>query len=155
MRPSAPILQCLRPQCLLSRFTARTVHSREIFLARLLCRTDAVATGLSQKKGGVRPLLHTVLLDRKKAFRTAFRKVSSHQKVYPEYFADSSNIPWNPSTIRYPDRTAIAPHMSPLLHCEPLFQQSHLFLICVVLTYNDSRIIPRKTCQSPKNCQCK
>ena len=44
-------------------------------------------------------------------------------------------------TIRYPDWTAIAPQMSPRLPCELLFQQSHLFLICVVLTYNDSRII--------------
>ena len=27
------------------------------------------------------------------------------------------------------------------------------FLICVALTYNDSKIIPRKTCQIPENCQ--
>ena len=39
--------------------------------------------------------------------------------------------------------------------CALLFRQSHLFLICVVLTYHDSRIIPRKTCQIPRNCQCK
>ena len=31
-------------------------------------------------------------------------------------------------------------------HCS--FCQSHLFLFCVALTYNDSRIIPRKTCQN-------
>ena len=28
----------------------------------------------------------------------------SHQKVYPEYFADSSNIPWNLPTIFRPSR---------------------------------------------------
>ena len=37
----------------------------------------------------------------------------------------------------------------------PTALQSHLFLICVALTCNDSRIITRKTCQFPRNCQCK
>ena len=69
--------------------------------------------------------------------------------------ADNSNIPWNPPTIRYPDGTAIAPQMSLLSLCALLFRQSHLFLICVVLTYNVSRIILHKTCQIPRNCQCK
>ena len=32
--------------------------------------------------------------------------------------------------------------------------QSHLFLICVVLTYNDSRKDLHKLCQIPGNCQC-
>ena len=44
--------------------------------------------------------------------------------------------------------------MSLLSLCALLFQQSHLFLICVVLTRNDSRIIPRKTCQILRNCLC-
>ena len=61
----------------------------------------------------------------------------------------------NPPTIRYPDRTAIAPQMSLLSLCALLFRQSHLFLFRVVLTRNDSRIIPRKTCQIPRNCPCK
>ena len=39
--------------------------------------------------------------------------------------------------------------------CALLFLQSHYCLICVALTYNDSRIIPRKTCQIPRHCQCK
>ena len=95
-----------------------------------------------------------VICDRWRAFRAAFRKAFSHQKVYPEYFADGSNIPSNPPTIRYPDRTATASQMSPLVPCELLFQQSHLFLICEVLTYSDSRIIPRKTFQIPRDCQC-
>ena len=94
------------------------------------------------------------LLVRWRAFRTAFRKVCSHQKVHPEYFADRSNIPWNPPTIRHPYWTAMAPQMSPLSPCELLFQQSHLFLICVVLMNNDSRIIPRKLCRISRNCQC-
>ena len=29
MRPSPPFLQCLRPQCLLSRFSPRTMHSQK------------------------------------------------------------------------------------------------------------------------------
>ena len=39
--------------------------------------------------------------------------------------------------------------------CVLLFQQSHLFLICVVSTYHDSRINLHKPCQIPRNCQCK
>ena len=39
--------------------------------------------------------------------------------------------------------------------CVLLSQQSHLFLICVMLTYNDSKKDLHKPCQIPKNCQCK
>ena len=39
--------------------------------------------------------------------------------------------------------------------CALLSQQSHLFLICVVLTCNDSRKNLHKLCQIPRNCQCK
>ena len=72
--------------------------------------------------------------------RTASHLVSSQQTKDPEYFADSSSIPRNPPTNLYPDLIA---------------QKSHVFLIGVVLTYNDSRIIPRKTCHILRNCQCK
>ena len=40
--------------------------------------------------------------------------------------------------------------MSLLSLCALLLLQSHLFLICVALTYNDSRIIPHKTRQIPR-----
>ena len=73
----------------------------------------------------------------------------------PEYFADTSNITWNPPTIHCSDLTATAPQMSLPWFCVLLYQQYHLFLICVALTYNDSRIIPHKTCQIPRNCQYK
>ena len=46
---------------------------------------------------------------------------------------------------------ATIPQMSLLLLYALLFLQSHLFLICVALTYNDSRIVPHKTCKIPKN----
>ena len=39
MRPSFPIPQCLRPKCLLSRFSPRIIHNRGIFQVRLSCRT--------------------------------------------------------------------------------------------------------------------
>ena len=43
----------------------------------------------------------------------------------------------------------------PLL-CAVLYRQCYLFLICVVLTYNDSRKDLHRLCQVPrKNCQCK
>ena len=48
-----------------------------------------------------------------------------------------------------------APQMSPFLPFELLFQQSHLFLLCVVLTCNDSRKDLHRLCQIPRNCQCK
>ena len=41
------------------------------------------------------------------------------------------------------------------LLCALLFQQSHLFLICVVQTCNDSRWDLHKICRIPRNCQCK
>ena len=87
--------------------------------------------------------------------RTASHKVSSHQTIDLECFAENNNIPWNPPTIFHPDLIATVPQMSlPLFHAL-LSQQSHVFPICVVLTYNDSRIIPRKTFQIPRNCKCK
>ena len=89
---------------------------------------------------------------RQRALRPAFHMVSSHQTRDLECVAGSSSTPWNPPTNLCPDGIAIAPQMS---LCALLFRQSHVFLICVVLTYNDSRIIPRKTCQIPRNCQCK
>ena len=75
--------------------------------------------------------------------------VSSNQTRDLECFADSGNIPWNPPTTLCPDLIATIPKMSLLSLCALLFLQSHLFLICVALTYNDSRIIPRKTCLAP------
>ena len=49
MRPSFPVPQCLRPKCLLSRFSPRATHIQGTYLVRLPGRTDEVATGLSQK----------------------------------------------------------------------------------------------------------
>ena len=89
------------------------------------------------------------------AFRTAFLMVSSHQTRDPEYFADRKNIPWNPPTTLCPDLIATILQMSLLSLYALLFRQSHLFLICVALTHTDSRIIPLKTCQIPRNWQCK
>ena len=81
--------------------------------------------------------------------------VSSHQTKDPEHFSDSSNIPKNPPTIHCPNLTATAKQMSLLSLCALLFLKSHLFLICVVLTYNDSRISLHKTCLILRKCQCK
>ena len=70
-------------------------------------------------------------------FQTASHVVSSHETRDPECFADSSNIPWNPPTIRCPE----------LIDCpDP---------ICVALTYNDSRIVLPRIRQILKNIQCK
>ena len=64
-----------------------------------------------------------------------------------ECFADKQNIPWNLRTNFHPDLIAtIRQRCLPLL-CALLFPQSHLFLICVVLTYNDSRKYLHKLCK--------
>ena len=43
----------------------------------------------------------------------------------------------------------------PFFHSAHCFSAIHVFLICVALTYNDSRIILHKTYQILRNCQCK
>ena len=51
MRPPSPILQCLRPKCLLSRFLPHTKHNRGIYLARLEDKIDGVSIGLLAEIG--------------------------------------------------------------------------------------------------------
>ena len=65
------------------------------------------------------------------------------------------NVPWNQPTIFHPSKIATILKMFLPLFCAPLFRQSHLFPICVVLTYNDSRKDLHKLCRVPRNCQCK
>ena len=72
---------------------------------------------------------------------------SSHQTRDLDCFADRKSIPWNLLTNFHPDLIAIIPQRCLPLLCALLFQQSHLFLICVVLTYNDSRKDLHKLCQ--------
>ena len=57
--------------------------------------------------------------------------------------------------LHCPNLIATAKQMSLLSLYALLFLQSHLFLICVVLTYNDSRISLHKTCLILRKCQCK
>ena len=54
-----------------------------------------------------------------------------------------------------PDLIATIRQKCLLVLCALLFQQSHLFFICVVSTYNDSRKDLHRLCQIPRNCQCK
>ena len=46
-------------------------------------------------------------------------------------------------------------HKCPFSHSAHCSQLSHLFPICVVLTYNDSRKDLHRLCQIPRNCQYK
>ena len=57
--------------------------------------------------------------------------------------------------IFHPDLIATIRQRCLLLLCALLFQQSQLFLICVVSTYTDSRKDLHRLCQIPRNCQCK
>ena len=90
--------------CLLSRFPPRTIRSRGISLVRLSCRTDAVAAGLWQKKGDIRP--SNGIIGPLNGSRIAVRKVFSHQTRDLECFTDSSSTPWNPPIIFHPDLIA-------------------------------------------------
>ena len=68
---------------------------------------------------------------------------------------NSSGTPWNLPTNFHPDQIATAPQTSLLSLNALLFRKPHLFPICVVLTYNDSRIGLQRLCQILGNCQCK
>ena len=155
MRPSAPTLRCLPPECILSRFSAFNAYPRNIpgkTFGPNWCNLDRSFAEVGWYST-IAP--NGKLLVRSMVFRTASYWVSSHQTRDLECFANSSNIPWNPPTIFHPDLIATILQTSCLLFCVPLFQQYHSFLICVALTYNDSRIDLHKICQILGNCQCK
>ena len=62
---------------------------------------------------------------------------------------------WNLPTNFHPDQIATILQRYLLSLCVLLYQQSLLFPICVVSTYNDSRKDLHKLCQIPRNCQCR
>ena len=150
-RPSALILQCLRLVCLLSRFSPRVTRIQGIFLARLLDQIDVISIGL-------------------------FAEVEWHSTIAPNGITGPLNgIPEPPLIWCLPIRQeilnvsqiAVTFHgIRPLFSlpdliatiqqtylpwlCALLSQQSHLFPICVALTYNDSRIVLHRTCQNSK-----
>ena len=72
--------------------------------------------------------------------QNVFHRASSHQIIDLWRFADRCNIPQNLPTNFQSDLIAtIQQRCFPLPEkiCALLFQQSHVFLICVVLTYNE------------------
>ena len=150
-------LQCLRPECLLSRFLPRAMRNREKYLPRLCSKLMQSRLVFRKKRGDIRPLLQTVLLVRQRAFRTAFHIwcLPIRQEILNVSLTAVTFHRTRPPFVTQTGLHATAPQMSLLSLCALLSRQSHLFLICVVLTYNDSRMIPRKTCQIPRNCQCK
>ena len=83
------------------------------------------------------------------------RMESSHQTRDLDCFADKYNIPWNLPTNFHPDPIATVPQTCLLSLCALLSPQPHLFVICVVLTYNDSKKNLHRLCQIPRNCHCK
>ena len=85
--------------------------------------------------------------------QNVFHKASSHQIRDLWRFADKCNIPWNLPTNFHLDQIATIQQRCLLLLCALLFRQFHLFLICVVLTYNNSRKDLHRTCQILGNCQ--
>ena len=107
MRPSFPTPQGLQPVRHPSKFTrVQSVfkeQSRLDFLSKLMdswlvFRRDRVILNQWTKRNDW-------------SCKT-FRMVSSHQIINLWRFADSSSIPWNPSTIFRPDLIVIVPQMS-------------------------------------------
>ena len=86
--------------------------------------------------------------------QNVFHMVSSHQTRDLERFANRYSIPWNLPTTSHPDLIATTQQRCLLLLCALLFQQSHRLLICVVLTYNDSKKDLHDICQILVSCQC-
>ena len=154
MRPSAPNLQCLLPEWLLSRFLPHTRHNRgtnlarlwaELMQSRLVFSRDRVTIDHCSKLCYWSATWHSeppfiwCLPIRPKILNVSQIAVTFHG-IRPPFFIQT----W----------FATVQQKSLLSLCALLIRQSHLFLICVVLTYNDSRIIHRKICQIPRNCRC-
>ena len=135
--------------------TPRTERIQGTIQVRLSFQIDGFLTGLSQRQGNTQPMNQTEWLVLYKVLQNVFRVESSHQTRDLECFADWCSIPWDLPIIFHPDLIATIPQTYLLSLCALLPQQSHLFLICVVLTYNDSRKDLHKLFQIPKNCQCK
>ena len=155
MSPSAPILQCLRPQCLFSRFPPRATHSQGIYLVRLSCRTDAVAQVFTRNR--------VIFNHCSKKYYWSFKWFSESPLIrclpIRQEILNISQIAAafhgiRPPTISHPDQIATVPQMSLPQFCVPFAQQFHLFPIGEVLTYNDSRIGLHRICQILGNCLC-
>ena len=151
MRPSFPTPQCLQPICHPSKLTPRLKRIPGTIQVRLSFQIDGFLTGLSQKYGNTHPLNQTEQLFFQMVLQNAFRMEFSHQTRDPECFADSYSIPWNLPTNFHPDLSATKPQRYLLSLCALLSQQPHLFLICVVSTYNDSRKDLHRLCRIPRN----
>ena len=119
MRPPPAVLQCLQPQCLLSRFSPHTIHNRRIFLVRLLVQIDVDSMVCSSQVKVIFDHCSTrYSLLQGIPNRPSYGVFPSDKKIF--FFSDSSNIPWNPPTIRCPDLTAKARQMSLLSICAVL-----------------------------------
>ena len=86
--------------------------------------------------------------------QNVFHRASSHQIVDLWRFADRCNIPQNLPTNFHSYLIATMQQRNLPSLCALLFQHSHLFLICLVYTCNDSRKDLHRICRIPKNCQC-
>ena len=92
---------------------------------------------------------------KKMVSQNVFHRTSSQQIKDVEYFADRCNILWNLPTKFHLDPIATILQRCILFLHALLFQQCHLFLICMVWTCNDSKKDLHKLCQVQRNCQCK
>ena len=94
-----PILQCLQPKYILSKFLPLFTHIRGIFQVKLSCQIGGAWTGLLQKSDNIQPLHQKESLGLYMVLRIAFHEGFSHLPGRLGHFADNNSIPWNQPTI--------------------------------------------------------
>ena len=123
---------------------------RRLFQAKLCYQIGGALTGPSQRLDDIQALRQTVWSGLQLALQIAVHKVFSHLPRGLGHFEDNSSIPQNQTTTFRPSLISTD---VPLLYA--LSQQSHSFLICVVLTYSESVTSLHRIFQILMNCQCK
>ena len=91
--PSFPNLPCLPSKHVLSKFSPRSAHIRERFLAILSCQIDELSSDLLVKTDDIRPSLQKVSLALWMVLQIVFRTVFSHLSRGLGQFADNNGIP--------------------------------------------------------------
>ena len=129
---------------------ANNAYPRTIAGETFFYQIGGALTGPSQRLDDIQALRQTVWSGLQLALQIAVHKVFSHLPRGLGHFEDNSSIPQNQTTTFRPSLISTD---VPLLYA--LSQQSHSFLICVVLTYSESVTSLHRIFQIPMNCQCK
>ena len=153
MRPSSPTPQGLQPERHPSKFPPRTMLYPRNNPGKTFCLNWWIDWSVEEKgwcstsepngmngplNGSPKCLSHGVFPSDKRSWM--FRREAYHSIESAHQFSSRPSC----------NNTAEVPSF-----CALLSQQFHLFLICVVSTYNDSRRNLHRLCRIPRNCQRK